>query len=63
MNQAKQIEATVSDGNALPTLPITDARFSYLNSASTDVRQTFKRFGWKEPNRKKQRAMKMALNS
>lgn len=29
-----------------PTLPITDTRFVYRNSAQTNVQETWKRFGW-----------------
>jgi hypothetical protein len=32
---------------ALPSLPVTDKRFVWKNAAATDVRETWKRFGWK----------------
>jgi hypothetical protein len=28
----------------IPTIPLTDSRFKYVPSASTDIRETFKRF-------------------
>lgn len=35
-----------------PRVPITDKRFEYRNSAETDVRITWARFGWKPIERK-----------
>ena len=29
-----------------PTIPLTDAKFVYRNSAQTNVQETWKRFGW-----------------
>lgn len=31
---------------AKPTIPLTDAKFVYRNSAQTNVQETWKRFGW-----------------
>lgn len=59
--------AIESNANALsvavPEIPLHDTAFKYTASYATDLRATFKRFGFKEPNRKKQRQMKLALNS
>ncbi|MFK3741064.1 hypothetical protein [Massilia sp. TN1-12] len=41
---------------------ITDPTFAYVTAASTDVTRTFKKHGWTEPDRDKQRAMKRLLN-
>jgi len=38
----------------MPSMLITDPRFKYVPVAKTDVRETWRRFGWKPlPDRKK----------
>jgi len=56
-----QVQAMV----ATPSLPaslITDPNFIYTPANKTDVTRTFRRHGWTEPDRAKQREMKRLLN-
>jgi len=36
-----------------PPKPITDQSFVYVNSTHTDIRERFRRMGWKPPSEKR----------
>lgn len=55
----------IQQASAAPALPptmITDLDFVYVPSNNTDVMRTFRKFGWTEPDRVKQRETKRLLN-
>jgi hypothetical protein len=33
-----------------PTVPITDPAFQYTNATHTDIRERFRKLGWKPPS-------------
>lgn len=56
-------ELTCEEIYQLPIMArITDLDFNYTNSANTDVQATWKRHGWKKPNRSRQHLMAVQLN-
>jgi hypothetical protein len=39
-----------------PAVPITNPAFRYIPAAATDVRETWKKFGWTPPSQDKRHA-------
>lgn len=57
-----QAITTIQASAILPATLITDPDFIYTPSNKTDVARTFRRHGWVEPDRARQRDMKRRLN-